>query len=226
MVTFCMFWGILPILLPDIVCLSAQAFQCPVNIDSQPRFLLISCIVLERKPRSENLSMCQLPRMLKIERWKLTKFPHCFLKIGWWEPYILILLALLWSPKLHALTVRYHACHDTGCEIHCQRGSRASDRGRIGVFYHDMRLVHKVWSQMAWQFPHDHFQCISRKIPNPSIDGRRHQSVKMYLITLKVFKICLKFLGPITKVNEGASNTPCPSTLEVTYSYSSGWKII
>jgi hypothetical protein len=25
-------------------------------------------------------------------------------------------------------------------------------------------------------------------------------------------------LAPITKVNEGESNTPCPSTLEVTYS--------
>jgi hypothetical protein len=25
-------------------------------------------------------------------------------------------------------------------------------------------------------------------------------------------------IAPITKVNEGESNTPCPSTLEVTYS--------
>jgi hypothetical protein len=41
---------------------------------------------------------------------------------------------------------------------------------------------------------------------------------KMNLITLKVFKICLKMFAPITKVNEGESNTPCPSTLEVTYS--------
>jgi hypothetical protein len=40
--------------------------------------------------------------------------------------------------------------------------------------------------------------------------------LKMYLITLKVFKICLKMFVPITKVNEGESNTPCPSTLEVT----------
>jgi hypothetical protein len=40
----------------------------------------------------------------------------------------------------------------------------------------------------------------------------------MYLITLKVFKICLKMFAPITKVNEAESNTPCPSTLEVTYS--------
>jgi hypothetical protein len=40
----------------------------------------------------------------------------------------------------------------------------------------------------------------------------------MYLITLKVFKICLKMIAPITKVNEGESNTPCPSTREVTYS--------
>jgi hypothetical protein len=31
-------------------------------------------------------------------------------------------------------------------------------------------------------------------------------------------------VAPITKVNEGKSNTPCPSTLEVTYS--SGGKII
>jgi hypothetical protein len=44
------------------------------------------------------------------------------------------------------------------------------------------------------------------------------KSLKMYLITLKVFKICLKMFVPITKVNEGESNTPCPSTLEVTYS--------
>jgi hypothetical protein len=42
--------------------------------------------------------------------------------------------------------------------------------------------------------------------------------LKMYLIPLKVFKICLKYLAPKTKVNEGESNTPCPSTLEVTYS--------
>jgi hypothetical protein len=48
--------------------------------------------------------------------------------------------------------------------------------------------------------------------------------LKMYLITLKVFKICYKMFAPITKVNEGESNTPCPSTLEVTYSL--GWKII
>jgi hypothetical protein len=41
--------------------------------------------------------------------------------------------------------------------------------------------------------------------------------LKMYLITLKVFKICYKCLAPITKVNgmnEGESNTPCPSTME------------
>jgi hypothetical protein len=42
--------------------------------------------------------------------------------------------------------------------------------------------------------------------------------LKMYLITLKVFKICQKMLEPITKVDEGESNIPCPSTLEVTYS--------
>jgi hypothetical protein len=35
--------------------------------------------------------------------------------------------------------------------------------------------------------------------------------LKMYLITLKVFTISLKFLAPITKVNEGESDTPCPS---------------
>jgi hypothetical protein len=44
---------------------------------------------------------------------------------------------------------------------------------------------------------------------------------KMYLITLKVFKICLKMLAPITKVNEGELNTPCPSTLELVTLYSS-----
>jgi hypothetical protein len=27
--------------------------------------------------------------------------------------------------------------------------------------------------------------------------------LKMYLITLKVFKICLKMFAPITKINEG-----------------------
>jgi hypothetical protein len=32
-------------------------------------------------------------------------------------------------------------------------------------------------------------------------------------------------LAPITKVNEGESNTPCPSTLEVTYMYSSVEKL-
>jgi hypothetical protein len=37
-------------------------------------------------------------------------------------------------------------------------------------------------------------------------------------ITLKVFKMFKKMFAPITKVNEGESNTPCPSTLEVTYS--------
>jgi hypothetical protein len=36
----------------------------------------------------------------------------------------------------------------------------------------------------------------------------------MYLITLKVFKM----FAPITKVNEGESNTLCRRTLEVTYS--------
>jgi hypothetical protein len=42
--------------------------------------------------------------------------------------------------------------------------------------------------------------------------------LKMCLITLKVFKICQKMFVLITKVNEGESNTPYPSTLEVTYS--------
>jgi hypothetical protein len=41
--------------------------------------------------------------------------------------------------------------------------------------------------------------------------------LNMYLITFKVFKICLKMFALITKVNKGESNTPCPSTLEVTY---------
>jgi hypothetical protein len=41
--------------------------------------------------------------------------------------------------------------------------------------------------------------------------------LKMFLITLKVFKICQRFFAPITKVSEGESNTTCPSTLEVTY---------
>jgi hypothetical protein len=38
------------------------------------------------------------------------------------------------------------------------------------------------------------------------------------LLVLKVFKMFFKMFAPITKVNEGESNTPCPSTLEVTYS--------
>jgi hypothetical protein len=42
--------------------------------------------------------------------------------------------------------------------------------------------------------------------------------LNMYLITLKVFIICYKMFAPITKVNEGESNTPCPSRLEVIYS--------
>jgi hypothetical protein len=41
--------------------------------------------------------------------------------------------------------------------------------------------------------------------------------LKIYLITFKISKICLKMLAPINKVNEGESNTPS-STLEVTYS--------
>jgi hypothetical protein len=40
--------------------------------------------------------------------------------------------------------------------------------------------------------------------------------LKMYLITLKVFFKNFKIFAPITKVNEGESNTPCPGTLEVT----------
>jgi hypothetical protein len=32
--------------------------------------------------------------------------------------------------------------------------------------------------------------------------------LKMYLITLKVFKILKKMFAPITKVNEGESNAP------------------
>jgi hypothetical protein len=38
--------------------------------------------------------------------------------------------------------------------------------------------------------------------------------LKMYLITLKAFKICKKMFAPITKVNEGESNIPCPSTVD------------
>jgi hypothetical protein len=43
--------------------------------------------------------------------------------------------------------------------------------------------------------------------------------LKMYLITLRIHFTSI-FFAPITKgkVNEGESNTPCPSTLEVTYS--------
>jgi hypothetical protein len=36
---------------------------------------------------------------------------------------------------------------------------------------------------------------------------------------------CKKMFAPITKVNEGMSNTPCSSTLEVTYSSGSGLEI-
>jgi hypothetical protein len=42
--------------------------------------------------------------------------------------------------------------------------------------------------------------------------------LKMYLIAIKVSKICLTIFAPITKVHEGESNTPFTSTLEVTYS--------
>jgi hypothetical protein len=42
--------------------------------------------------------------------------------------------------------------------------------------------------------------------------------LEMYLITLKVFKICQQIFVPITNVNEGESNAPCPGTLEVIYS--------
>jgi hypothetical protein len=42
--------------------------------------------------------------------------------------------------------------------------------------------------------------------------------LKMYLITLKVFKFVKNLFAPITKINEGESNTPCPSILVVTYS--------
>jgi hypothetical protein len=42
--------------------------------------------------------------------------------------------------------------------------------------------------------------------------------LKMYLITLKVSKIFFKCLHRSPKSIEGESNTPCPSTLEVTYS--------
>jgi hypothetical protein len=37
-------------------------------------------------------------------------------------------------------------------------------------------------------------------------------SITLKAFETKFFKICCA--GPITKVNEGESNTPCPSTLE------------
>jgi hypothetical protein len=45
-------------------------------------------------------------------------------------------------------------------------------------------------------------------------------ALKCILLIPLVYKICQKDFAPmaITKVNEGDSNTPCPSTLEVTYS--------
>jgi hypothetical protein len=92
------FRGIPPISLPGIVCLSAHAFQYMLwclgcmNIDSRPRFMLISCLCLNgslglKIDPCVNSQECW---KWKDERWKLTKFPHCFLKIGWQEPYNLI----------------------------------------------------------------------------------------------------------------------------------------
>jgi hypothetical protein len=53
------------------------------------------------EPRSQNRSIVSTHKnfenlKMKDERWKLTKFPHCFLTIGWRDPHNLITSALLY----------------------------------------------------------------------------------------------------------------------------------
>jgi hypothetical protein len=82
----------------------------------------------------------------------------CFFKQQWW-------VATFWGPKISMILT---PCHPKKIAIWTNSNkpepwNEVSSRNR---------------SQMAWRFPHDHIQCISRKIPIPSIDGHRLQSVK------------------------------------------------
>jgi hypothetical protein len=51
-----------------------------------------------------------------------------------------------------------------------------------------------------------------------ALHGIDHDHQRVYVLFFDALKICYKVFPPITKVNEGESNTPCSSTLEVTYS--------
>jgi hypothetical protein len=65
----------------------AHAFQYMLwclgcmNIDSRPRFVLISCLCLSGS-LGLKIDPCVNSQECKDERWKLTKFPHCFLTRG------------------------------------------------------------------------------------------------------------------------------------------------
>jgi hypothetical protein len=94
------FRGIPPISHPGTcIILSAHTFQymfwclgC-MNIDSRLWFVLISwraCLSGSLGLKIDPCVNSQECWKFKDERWKLTKFPHCFLKIGWREPYNII----------------------------------------------------------------------------------------------------------------------------------------
>jgi hypothetical protein len=103
---------------------------------------------------------------------------------------------------------------------------RALDRGCIGIYYaYKMPKTHWRWCRglkLKYVFTKKKFFLWKWSawyvLSNFIMQEYDYKCIKMYLITLKVFKICWKMFAPITKVNEGESNAPCPSTLEVTYS--------
>jgi hypothetical protein len=79
--------------------------------------------------------------------------------------------------------------------------------GRKIRFYNKNKIyIFFLWKWPAWYI-------LSNLLYVQEYDSK---CLKMYRITLKVFKICEK-MYVCAKVNEGESNTPCPSTLEVTY---------
>jgi hypothetical protein len=95
---------------------------------------------------------------------------------------------------------------------------RASDIGCIGIFY-AIKMPKNTLGMMSDTYV-IFWGKMTPLIRFIQLIMQEYDSkwLKMYLITLKVFKICLKYFAPITKVNDGESNTPCTSTLEVTYS--------
>jgi hypothetical protein len=151
-------WRIPLISLPGIVivCLSTHAFQYMLwrlgcmNIDFQTEVRAhISCSCL-----SGSLGMnLKIERCVSSqERWKLTKFPNYFLKIGWWEPCYVgpNLILVLLTRKTGTTAYSIWACVVSLFRNRCWHFALTSASHFLRPLYHDIRKKQRQALRRQW----------------------------------------------------------------------------